>query len=501
LLAGLLLVVLVAAPPWSSSGVQDPLREARRLRDNGQFAAAVELLDERLQHNPADAEAARLRAQTLYWLKQFELARSSYAAALQRHPTHEQLRVDYARMLAETGDRRAARALLKLRSDREPSADAVALLGTILYWDGDLTGAKRLFLDALRIDPSHREAARQLREIRILSSSWLRLSPASWHDDQPVDRAGMAIEAGWFLTPLLSVSARSQPERYSAGATRTFWANEMEVSHFAPAARLETHLAAGVFRRPGGETDLDWTGRAVAAVGAGVGITLRGRLERAPYLNTVASLETPLMTKTASGAVHWNGASGWLAEAAVQRETFPDSNIVDTAYAWLLAPLARGAGGQLQAGYALAAADSEEDRFVLARAEQPFPPSDPRFDFAGVYQPYYTPARNLTQSVIMAVTAGKTTGPVLRGGGSYGFRAREDATVFLALGDQVVPSVGRRAYTPWTARGSLELSASRSLTFSVSGESGRTAYYRWTTVRAQVHYRFVPHDQEDPRGR
>jgi tetratricopeptide (TPR) repeat protein len=495
-----LLILTVPISSWSAP--QDQVREAQRLRDSGQFAEAVKLLDQRLRQNPDDVEAARLRAQTLYWLKELGRARASYAAALERHPNDERLRVDYARMLAETGDRRGAKALLEpLRLRGQASAHADALLGTILYWDGDLTGAKQLFLDALRKDPAQREAARQLHEIQTISAPWLRLTPTIWHDDQPLDRTGIAIEAGWFLSPLLSVSVRSQPERVSTGVAQTFWNNEVEVSHFAPATRLETLLAAGAFRRPGAQDGFDWTGRAALGLRAGAGVTLRGRLERAAYLHTVSSLESPVMTRTASGMVQWTHPSGWLGEAAVQRQSFPDGNLVRSAHAWLLAPLVHGAQGRLQAGYAVAGADADEDRFVLARPEQPFSPIDPRFDLAGVYRPYYTPARMVSHSAIAAFTAGKTTGPVLRGGGSYGFRAREDATVFQAAGEQVVAVIGRRSYTPWTIRGSLEIPASSSLALTVSGETGRTAFYRWTTARFQVVYRFLSRDPGDAQRR
>ena len=80
-----------------------------------------------------------------------------------------------------------------------------------------------MFLEALRKDVTQRAAARQLHEIEIISASWIRVSPAIWHDDQPLDRAGVVIEAGWFAAPLLSVTVRSQPERFSTDVGRTFW--------------------------------------------------------------------------------------------------------------------------------------------------------------------------------------------------------------------------------------------------------------------------------------
>ena len=470
---------------------QDRIGEARRLRDTARFAEAVELLEAHLAQQPDDVEAARLRAQTLYWLKDNEGARAAYADALARHPGHEGLRIDYAQMLAETGDLRDARDVLAPVVAGDASGRAATLLGTILYWQGDFTGAKRQFEQALRRDPGLVDAVRQLREIRFVASPWIRVAPTLWHDDQPLDRAGVAVEGGWFLTPLLSVTVRSEPMRTSTASARTFWSNEVELSHVAPAAGLDTRLSLGVFRRPGSPQSLEWTGRGALGLRAGPGVTLRGRIARAPYLHTAASLETPTMATTAGGSVHLD-AQGWLGEAAVERQFFPDENAVRSAYAWVLAPIVRRETAALQVGYAIAAANADEDRFALASPQQPVLPDDPRFDFSGVYRPYYTPARSLVHSALVGLSAGTARGPMLRAGGSYGFRAREDATAFQPSNGQVIAVVGRRDFTPWTARVSLEVPASPSFTFGVGGEAGRAAYYRWTSAWIGLIYRFVP---------
>jgi len=467
--------------------------EARRLRDSRAFAQAVKVLEGHLHDNPGDLEAVRLRAQLLYWLKDYARARAAYAAALAEHPGEEGLRVDYARMLVETGDRRGARLLLA-ESHRQSvtSAEADALLGTILYWNGDLTAAKKLFIDALRKDPSHQTAARQLMEIQTLSAPWLRLIPSVWHDDQPLNHAGAALEVGWFATPLLSIAFRSEPVRYAAEGSRTFWTNEAELSHFAPGTGIETHLAAGVFRRPGGTDSLQWVGRGEAALRARGGVTVRGRVQRSPYLFTLASLDTPVTSATFAGLVQWTHRRGWLGEAALQHQRFPDGNQARSVYAWVLAPVLERKRTRLQAGYSLSTADADEDRFVLARPEQPLTPSDPRFDFSGVYRPYYTPARVVTHAFVGAIEARPAAGPTFHAGGSYGFRAEEDATVFFSSGDGIATLTGRRSFQPWTARASLDIPASRALVVSARGEAGRTAYYRWTAVSVHLHFRFLP---------
>jgi tetratricopeptide (TPR) repeat protein len=488
-LGACLLVLLVLAPLPAAAPQAGGVGEARRLRDAGRFDEAVKTLDTHLREYPDDVDASRLRAQTLYWLKDLAAAEATYAGALARHPEHEGLRLDYARMLAETGRLHEAAALLDRHRDGRGSAEWSALLGTIHYWRGDRSSAKRLFEAALRHDPAHADAARQLREIRAASAPWLRIEPRLWHDDQPLDAAGVAFEAGWFLTPLTSMAVRSRPVRYATGSAQTFWLNEVEFSSVAPLTRFETRLAAGAFRGTG--EGYEWTGHATVGIRAAGGLTLRGRVDRSPYTATLASIAEPIMTTTAAASLHLD-RRGWLGEATIRRDAYPDENAVRSAYAWLLAPIARGRSGSLQAGYAIAAADADEDRFVLTHPQQPYPPTDPRFDFTGVYQPYFTPARQLAHSAIAAVTAGVSGGAVFKAGGSYGFRAKEDATAFQASGAEVIAVVDRRDYTPWTARASLEIPASRVVSVSIGGEAGRTAYYRWATAQLALTFRFIP---------
>ena len=248
-------------------------------------------------------------------------------------------------------------------------------------------------------------------------------------------------------------------------------------------------VGAGGFR--GARDTMHWTGHGALGFRAGNGVTLRGRVERSPYTSTLASLAEPISTTSATAALHID-TPGWRGEAVVRRDAYPDDNAVTSAYAWLLAPVPGGSGGRLQAGYAIAAADADEDRFMLVRPVQPWPPSDVRYDFSGVYRPYFTPAREVVHSMIAAATAGRPGAATFSAGGSYGFRAREDVTAFQASGPQVLAVTERRGYTPWTARASVDIPASRALTVSFGGEAGRTAYYRWATARLGLTFRFLP---------
>jgi Tfp pilus assembly protein PilF len=200
-------IALLAAILWSTQvfaaqvGTEDRIAQAQRLRDSGKFAAAADLLRAQLAQNPNDGAAARLLAQTLYWQKDIPGARAAYESARARHPEDTTLQLQYARMLAETGEHNHARGLLTPLVDNPATrAEAETDLGMIDYWEGDLSGARNSFTSALQADPNQEEARRQLREIRSTTAAWLRFSANGWSDNQPLDWVAGGIEAGWDST-------------------------------------------------------------------------------------------------------------------------------------------------------------------------------------------------------------------------------------------------------------------------------------------------------------
>jgi Tfp pilus assembly protein PilF len=486
LASGLLTVADVTAAAQSAA-----VTDARRLRDKGDLDAAVRALQRRLKVAPDDREALRLLAQTLYWLKDSAGARKIYEQALNRDPRDIPLRVEYAQMLAETGDRRAARRILTAAPDVERSAPATALLGTLAYWDGDFVTAARLFEQTLRLDASHAEARRQLQEIRAAAASWLRLSPAVAHDDQPIDRRTAELEAGMWLTPLTPVRIRFSGSQHVGGATtRRAWSVEAELRHYLAGARLDLEAAGGfVRRRVGGEDDPEWIGRGVIGFRLPNQLTLRGRVERVPYFATIASLRSRILVDSAAAELHWNSGRGWVGQAAIARQTYPDDNTTAVRYAWLLAPIVRQPHVDLQAGYAVAYEHAEVSRFVPAANAAPDPVT---FAIAGNYDPYYTPARVMRHSAAAALRVRASPRVTVRLNGSYAFRATEDAPVLFSVNGGVDRFFFEREFHPWEGRGSVEIAATPRTAVAVTAEAGRGAFYRSRSAAVQLTYRFLP---------
>ena len=500
-MAGLVLLVLLPVEAASAAAAQAAaVRQAEGLQSAGDFAGAIQILRAHLTTHPDDGDAARLLALTLYWTHDLPSARTLYDEALQRHPTDHRLRLEYGRMLVETGDGARARPiLLPLRQVPPAQADAETLLGTVAYWEGDLTGAARLFTSALHANSSQTEASRQLREIRMMTAPWMRVSPSFHHDDQPIDQGMVAVEAGWFPAPGTPVRVRVQPTRIAnARRTSTMWSAESELRHFVPALNLDTEVAAGMLVRTiDGERAVAPTGRGALALRLPHRFTIGGRLERMPYLHTTASLDTSVMTNLAVGELHWNHPRGWLGQATIQQHRYPDDNVTRVAYAWLMAPLIRSTHVDVQGGYAVAAEDSENSRFVLANSSQPYTPDDPRFSLLGRYDPYYTPANVLRHSLAAAMTVRVTPQASFKLNGAYAVHATEDAPSFVPAAGGIARIFIRRQFSPWDARASIDLTRANSVTVAISTEVGRSAFYHWARGSVALTYRFAAAARRD----
>ncbi len=494
--------ILLALPRSARAQDRDDgsrVTEATRRRDAGDLPGAAELLRPYVRRHPEELEAARLLAQILYWIKDFPGARQLYEETLALHPNDVPLRLQYGRMLLETVDAaRLGEVVTPLLDVPAARGQAQALLGTSAYWQGDLSAAKRLLSAALRAGSTQADVRGQLREIAALTAPWVRVASDLRHDDQPLERLGVGADAGWFLTPLTVLTAHPTSSWLRSGDSLaiTVSAAVVRLTHYAAGIRTELEAAVGALQRTaGGATD--WTGRLGIGVRLPRHFALRARGEREVYLYTLASLTTPVMTSTGTALLAWNHPRGWLGEAAVQRQWYPDKNAISTAYVWVLAPVARGGGSQLQIGYGASAQNADESRFVLASPQQPYPPTDPRFSLDGRYVPYYTPANLVTHSALAAATARLAPSITLRLNGSYAVRATDDKPVLVTSAGPtpgqtvVVRSSNRRTFSPWIGRAALELAPTGALTLAATGEIMRTAFYTAASAGVQVGYRFT----------
>ncbi len=491
-------MITAAALPQVVAGQEspaDPVRAAIELRNAGNLAGAVRLLRSRLSAEPNDVQAIRLLAQTLYWLKEFDRARSVYDTALSRHRDNLEIRLEYARMLVEIGDGRGARILLAPLADNPAAAArALTLIGTLDYWDGRLTTAASRFRAALEADSGSSEARRQWREIATITAPWVRVGVEAAHDDQPLDRVAPSLDVGVFLTPLWSLEVAGRSDSYRSGdsLSRAVRTGQVSLRGYTPALRLETELSGGVIHRSFGASSADWTARFQGRFRLPGRLTIAGQAERKPYLYTTASLTIPVMMREFTALVGLDDPAGWLGEAALGRLRYPDGNTLTSGYAWLLGPVMRRRRTTLSVGYAFSAQDARESRFVLANPSQLGQPGSPGFDLAGRYVPYYTPDNVVAHSLIGSMTLHPGRGTTISGNGAWAISAHENAITFVDSGapPAIQAVTSRRTFTPWSARLVIAQDLARGWSVRAHAERNRTAFYAASSGSIGMTYRF-----------
>ncbi len=435
--ASLLMAAFMScALPGVTSGQEtgvSSVAEAGRLREAGDYTHAIALLKTHLRSYPSDGDAIRMLAQTQYWAKDFAGARETYERAVRLHPEDTALRQQYAQFLNETWAQRG----------------------------------------------------------------WIKFSPAFRHDDQPLDRAELLAEAGWFISPATSFALNLSGMRFqlSDTASRSVGSASIGLAHVATESGAAFGVTGGVLHRSF-EASNKLIGSLSASARLSPAVRLRGAIERDGYFYTERSLSTAVMTNAARVFLSLESSKNFLGELSAQLLAFDDDNSTGTAYAWILAPLVKSQTSTLHIGYSAAYQNTSELRFEPEEPTQSANPASAGYNFAGRYSPYYTPLDLQTHSVIAAFVGGLGGSTKFRLNGGYAVIGSETAPQFVPAARTGQPrtvaalTTASRDTHPWNARATLELNGSARSPILIGVETARTAFYSSAAVFASWTLKF-----------
>jgi hypothetical protein len=227
--------------------------------------------------------------------------------------------------------------------------------------------------------------------------------------------------------------------------------------------------------------------RAGARFNAGRDVALRASVERERYTNTVASLDSAVMRYAYEAAIDRGNATRWAFAIVGRQERYGDGNPVNTAYGWLLAPISASARHRLRAGYALAAQDAQQSRWVPddARRGRGGNSAD---TIPGRYAPYYSPHDVVVHSALLeGVVALGSSWLTLKTG--VGVHATETAPVYvrtLPAPAAVELMFYERTFHPSQSSAELFVPVSASSALRMEAWHDRTAFYNVTGVRVAL---------------
>lgn len=295
-------------------------------------------------------------------------------------------------------------------------------------------------------------------------------------DDQPL--RGALRELGWIQHPgptsTVSARVRSHAARSGTSADASVVEGTIELGWRAPFAGTRVALGARALRRDD-VTRLSPT--LFAAQRVGPGLVISARLERTPYLSTIASLAEPLDPLGGTIAVDVD-RRGWLGQLGASTQQWRDDNRVTAAWSWLLAPVVRSVAADFHLGAAASAQDAQETRARLVS------PQGTQFR----YDPYYTPNGLRTVAALAALRLRLGASATARINASAG-TATESAPYRAATGNR--PQFASRTFAPYTLRAAFDR-AIGAAAFQLSAERIHAAFYTATTGRAQFSWTWLP---------
>jgi tetratricopeptide (TPR) repeat protein len=484
--------------------VSDTLNLAKKLREKGKIHQSFKLLKKAYSHHPDNLNVAWLTAQTAFWANKISKSKQIYRKAIKDNLKNMYLKLDYSKMLVNTGDFLEATDLLKnYLSYDSTNAQALTALSRISFWECRYNDATKKVRKALKSDPKFPDALSLEKEIAIARSPYLKIGAGYITDDQPMTTISTLIAAGFYFHPLSSVHFNLQtPFMIRDGQTlNAFLFDAGNVSCFSSAG-LTIGIDAGVGRFP------------FKAIYMGTGnltldeICLRHLeisvlAERNPYFLTRSSIDTVVIQNHLKGSIGWNNLNNWNGQIAVEAFTYPiDKNLTYSAYGWIFAPPVKFSVFRLGFGYAYNYSSSQKNRYLPEKSLSEIIANwESNQSIAGIYNPYYTPKDQQFHSFLLSFSGhllkwldfSLSTNTAILASAQVPYLyldKNSDGNTILKTG------FASQNFTPVTIHGQLNIKASDRISLQTEYAFMRTFYYTSNYVGIGLTLRF-PNDKKN----
>jgi thioredoxin-like negative regulator of GroEL len=416
----LLLLLLPLLQGLSALSQTDTIALAQQLAWQKEFKAANDLLAIYNSHH-ADVNGIRLQAQVLHWMGQSNKAISLLKPAVDQFPEYPAVRLDYARVLFESGRINQAKAHYALYLPTD-STNPEALLNTayIDRWNGKTSKAAAAIQSFLQLYPTN-QAARDLQQaMKQDQTPWIKPGFSYLSDDQPLQVPSVSLEAGWYkswaLAPTVAARWNSMQSSTNNSSVQVLLANQFYIG----ATGTTLQLGGGLISQEG-ET------KPLAQLGLKQKLASHFWLdlgwEKRAYQHTVLSTQNLLMQQFTYAALRYNKDDKWMAQAQYENQRFDDGNNVKTIYAWFMIPVLQLPKWRLSTGYSIVYADADTNTFRPKKTLSEIVATG--LPIAGIYDPYFTPTNQLTHSLLAASSLSLSNAVVweLRASGAFAGKA------------------------------------------------------------------------------
>ncbi|MDB5222104.1 MAG: hypothetical protein JWN83_771 [Chitinophagaceae bacterium] len=475
----------------------DTIEFARSKAYEKKFTEADRLLTQyNLGHN--DINALRLHAQVLYWMKDFNRASEVYEKTLVSFPDQHVVKLDYGRMLFETGKLSHAQLLLEdYRTYDSANAEVNILLARLYYWNGHIQKAKERVADVLKPYPDNPTALGILAEINTLTAPYIRLRGIYISDDQPLKSTDVEVEAGWYRSWLFNPGLHINYNHFTLPDSlfNSLWIQLGNKISFGNSG-FSISATGGIFKHHANDNNAILTGNLLLAQKISNSIVLEVFTAKKPYQYSSTSVRSPVIQNFSGVAVNLNKANKWLGRGAYQAEKFEDDNKIQTIYLWLLAPIINKKNFSLKAGYAFNHSNADRNTFTSVKSlNSVIQTTAAGGSVEGYYNPYFTPNNQTIHSLLASVGILLSDKVNFTSRVNIGVSASSDYPDLVLTKTQNIYSINKtyskQSYTPIDFQNELLIHLSNQVT--ISGLYGYTKLLFYTVNQGaiQLKYAFI----------
>ncbi len=473
----------------------DTLALARQHAFNKDFQKADHLLSQYQRGNP-DQYTLQLHAQVLYWMKDFTRARETYRKAISRYPAYQDVVLDYARFLFQTGKWKEAEELLQdIVSKNKAHPEANINLAYIALWKGDIKEARIRTARLHKLYPGN-ASVQALRSSVNDNSSFVKTGYTYASDDQPLQTNVYNLDAAFFSSPYFQPYVSAAINRYTLPSPPlgTIWVragNNVTLAHGA------TQLGAegGIFKS--GADFTSFTGSLFLVQKISTATKLHLGAAKSPYQYTNASIDEPFTYNIYKGAIEWNAGEKKAGRIGTELARFRDGNTISTVYAWILLPLIEQKFISLKAGYGISFAHAVFNTYSTNRSVDEIASSQPlNSKVDGVYDPYFTPSNQLVNSLLGSAKINISKSVSVHAKGNLGVWAAADNPELRLerkgfSGYTISKTYYRQKYTPIELEAGLQAAFSDRLSMQANLRFNRLFFYARTQAGIHLNYRFI----------
>ena len=404
------LLLILFTLPFSSSYGQvkkklDTLKMANQLIAERKFAKVNVILSKYRKSHPKDFNAIFLLAQTELWSNNFRKSNALYKEALKMQPDNGEVKSSYIQFLLDLGKFDTAAAMLAKMDEQGNSEPTTSIMMTRLYyWQGNYPKALEYVNKALQEDSKNNSAKALEDEIELAKAPRISLNTGYVSDNQPYKALTSSLRYDQSFHRLLSLYINVDDYRFMQG--KTFDAQRVTIGDNLSFPKIGLQLGVnGGMVKYAYQNMTDWTAGITATQKITHQVNLEIAAERGPYFDTKTSVDTNITAIKLSSKLNWNKRY-WKAQVAYLANVYADDNYVNSAYAWIIAPIEVSDNAQFHLGYSLSYSNAYDSRYSATESASQILSHYPDLTITGLYQPYFTP-RNLWVNSVIAVLHAK----------------------------------------------------------------------------------------------